>query len=233
MVTVRTGSLVHDLRGSIAQQTFGRNQGGLFARERVMPHQDPSADRTQRKNAMTAISRAWSGILTEAQRQTWIEYGRKYLLPDRWGRPKAMSGICHFVRCNAQRYRVNPFITATTAPDEPPGPPPVFDFTADATANALTFDLGTFDYRGNPDELRIYWYAGHQCAAGRNFYNGPWRYVSWNMRDEGAWFYEPWFATHPWGLTEANRVWTRLVAELPDGATSIRHQESTTIVGAV
>lgn len=231
MATVRLGSVVADIRGSVGEETYGRNPGGIFVRARTPPGQPPSDERDERQAALTAISQAWSATLSDAQRSTWRTYAQANLLPDRFGRPKAMSGICHFIRCNAQRYRVSHAITALVAPDQPPGPPPPFDFTAHEQFARIKFKLSTFDYRGNPDGLYLYWYAGHQFGAGRNFYNGPWRYLGSNHRAAGAWDTSPWQYAHPWGLTTGKKVWSRLVAELPSHATSIRHQESVTIVG--
>lgn len=233
MATVRLGSIVADIRGSIGEEVYGRNPGGIFVRARTPPSQPPSDERDERQAAWKAISEAWSDTLSEPQRDTWRAYGQANPLPDRFGRPKLMSGICHFLRCNAQRYRVTHAITALVAPDEPPGPPPAFDFTAHEQFNRLKFVLPTFDYRGNPDGLWLYWYAGLEVGAGRNFFAGPWRYVGSNFRAAGAWDSDPWFHVHPWGLTTGNKVWTRLVAELPSHATSIRHQESIITVGPI
>lgn len=143
MATARLGPIVSDVRGSVGDQTFGRNQGGIFIRERVSPQQPASSDRDATQAAMTALSQAWSATLNEAQRSTWMTYGKRHPLPDRFGRPRALAGICHFVRCNFHRYRDESAITATSAPLLPPPPMPSFSFNAFTTA--------ALDVTGNPD----------------------------------------------------------------------------------
>jgi len=132
MATVKLGSVVSDIRGSIGDETYGRNQGGIFVRARVDPAQPSSTARDATQAAMTALSQAWSGTLSEAQRSTWRTYAQAFTLPDRYGRPKSLGAICHFVRSNAQRYRTDSAITAELAPAQPPLPMPSFGFTAKA-----------------------------------------------------------------------------------------------------
>lgn len=136
MATVKLGSVVSDIRGSIGDETYGRNQGGIFVRARVDPAQPSSTARDATQAAMTALSQAWSGSLSDAQRSTWRTYAQAFTLPDRFGRPKTLSPICHFIRSNAQRYRTDSTITAEIAPAQPPLPMPSFGFTAKA-AGAL------------------------------------------------------------------------------------------------
>lgn len=233
MATARLGSIVADIRGSVGDEVYARNPAGIYIRARTSPSQPASAERDERQAAFTAITQAWSGTLTEAQRDTWRSYGRQHPLPDRFGRPKAMPGHCHFLRCNAQRYRVTHAITTLVAPNQPPGPPPSFEFTAHQQFNRIKFNLTDFDYRGNPDGLWLYWFTGPNMNPGRSFFNGPWRYLGSNHRAAAAWNADPWLHTHPWGLIEHDKVWTRLVAELPSHATSIRFHQSVVIVGAL
>ena len=142
MANVRLGSLVVDISGSVGDETFARNQGGIYVRERVSPAQPASAERDARQAAITAISQAWSGTLTETQRSTWRTYSFRHPLPDRFGRPKTPSGICHFIKCNVQRYRDETAITATSAPALPPPAMPTFLCTAKAA--------GALEVTGNP-----------------------------------------------------------------------------------
>lgn len=154
MASIRLGSVIADIRGSVGDETYGRNQGGLYVRQRVSPSQPPSDERDARQAAMTALSQAWSGTLNQTQRDTWTQYGRQHPLPDRFGRPRDLAGICHFIRCNCQRYRDESAITASTAPTSPP--PAMPGFTAAATALHALAVTGTI----TPDWTGVYHLLG-------------------------------------------------------------------------
>lgn len=210
--------------------TFGRNMGGIFARARTAPSQPASAERDLRQAALTAIMTAWSATLTQAQRDTWTQYGRKYLMPNRWGTPGTRPGILHFFRSNLQRYRVTTTIDYLTAPSAPIPHPPTFTFTADDSANNFVVDLPPTNYLVVPNYTRLYAYAGHDLSPGRVFYNGPWRYIGWNQFSFGSWAFDPWTLAYPWTLTAGDHVYCRLVITDPEGATSSAHQVMETVV---
>lgn len=195
MASVKPSSLISDVSGSVGDVTFGRNQGGLFVRERVSPAQPPSDERDARQAAITAISQAWSGTLTETQRSTWRTYSRRHPLPDRFGRPKTPSGICHFIKCNVQRYRDESAITATSAPDSPPPPMPAF--TAAASAAAALAVAGD----PNPDCTGTYKLAG--TVDGKPY----WKHTAaeWYTGWDTTW--SKWFLSSSPGIPGGNFWW--------------------------
>lgn len=230
MASVRLGPLVDDIRGSVADVTFGRNIGGLFARERTIPTQPSSSDRDQCQAGMAAIMTAWSATLTQAQRDGWMEYGRIHLLPNKWGDLGKRPGHLHFLRSNIQRYRVTSTIDYLDAPTRAPAHLPTFTFTADASLNTIVINLPPANYPSPPNYSRLYAFAGHDISAGRVFYNGPWRYIGWNQYSFGSWAFDPWSRPYPWTLTATHHVYARLVFTYPDGAVSFASQHMETVV---
>ena len=194
MATARLGSVVTDIRGSIGQQTYGRGPGGIFIRNRTIPEQPPSDERDIRQAAWAAITQAWSGGLSQAERDTWNSYARQHPIPDRWGQPRSLSGICHFNRCNVQRYREDLAITAAVAPLQPPPPMPSFTFTTTIDAalevtGTLTPDVaGTYYLHGTNDGQPTWKLAAMDWWL---FYSGT--YAKWYITDQVGQFTSPWW----------------------------------------
>jgi hypothetical protein len=76
-------------------------------------------------------------------------------------------------------------------------------------------------YEPPATNLRLFAYAGQQVTTGRNFYNAPYRFIGVNRWDGSKWTLEPWEVPSWDALTASGRIFLRLVAVLPDGATSV------------
>lgn len=212
MASVRLGSIVADIRGSVGSETYGRNPSGVYVRERVTPTDDPSAAKTVARNAMKALGEAWSGTLTEAQREGWRQYGKKYLVSGKFGVPRRSSGMHRFVAGNMNRYVYSPSIGF---PDAPAGPPlwkPELTFTTDHTIDRITVSLPIGGYEGPKVWMRYFLYGGMPVSRGRNFYGGPWRFLDANYYATW-WQKDPWNATSPWDLVSGGRVFCYIVCQ--------------------
>lgn len=230
MATLVLGSVVADIRGSIGEQTYGRNAAGIFVRARTSPSQPESAERDARQAGITHMSQYWSGSLTESQRSQWRQYAATHSLPDRFGRPRHVSGLCFFIRNNTQRWRQRSDVTYLTPPINAPIWPPGFSFTADASTNKLRIEPPPDNYPDPVTSMWLFAYAGRVINVGRNFYRSPWRYADYNKFISPHWWKDPWLISYPWTLTPGDRVFCRLVAAHDDGNTSRANQASTVIV---
>ena len=66
--------------------------------------------------------------------------------------------------------------------------------------------------------------------TGRNFYNGPWRYVATN-RFNTEWQTDPWTFENMAVITEGKKLFVRLVAQMRDhGELSSGYQTSTIVL---
>jgi len=119
MGTLRLGSILADIRGSVGNQVYGRGPGGLFVRDRITPAQPTSPERLLRQQALAAIGQAWSTVLTPTQRADWRAYAAQHPLTGKWGQPLAGNGFGTFVRSNIQEYRTETAIMHLTAPAQP------------------------------------------------------------------------------------------------------------------
>jgi len=221
MALIAPGSLVADIRGSVGDVTYARNASGLYVRARTSPDQPESSERDKRQAALTALSQAWSATLTEAQRSTWRTYAARFPMPNRLGRLRFWDGLRHFIRCNAQHYRVSEAITFSSAPPAPPTYPPTFTIGASHMPNILNFSVPPSNYDPPPTGMRLYAYAGLQVNQGVTYYSGPWRYLDWTEFDGDSWADLPLGGAVWYDMTPGHRVFARLVAVLAAGETSI------------
>lgn len=226
MANVRPGSIVADIRGSVATETYSRNPGGLYVKVRKPPPYKNTDDQQAARGTLRALSKAWSGTLTEAQRTTWRAYAHQHPMPDKWGTPRPISGMSYFCRINSYHYRVYTVIQWLSAPTEGPIHPPTFTFSADATADTVTIPVPPAGYTPPPGQLRLWAFAGKPVSAGRNYFAAPWRYLDDNLHVNG-WTHDPWTVTYPWPLDDGAKVFMYLVAQRhSDGRISTPYQTS-------
>lgn len=215
MASVRTGSLIVDIRGSVGSETFSRNSAGLYVRERVTPTDPGSADQLACRASMSALATAWSATLSEPQRAAWRKYGAQHPRNNTWGTPVFSSGYAHFIRCNFTRHRLDAATPFLDPPTAPPLHPPLFTFAAWAVPNYIMPVLPPTNYDPPPMNLELFAYAGNQQPPGRTYYSTPYFYLGRELFD-GAWQDPPWIMVHPEDLLAGKRVWIRMVAQMHD-----------------
>ena len=215
MASIRTGSIVVDIRGSVGTQTYSRNAGGLFVRERVTPADPGSDEQLACRASMSAVSAAWSATLSEAQREAWRSYAGQHPRNNKWGAPIYISGLAPFLRCNFTRHRLDAAIPFEDPPSAPPLHPPGFTFDAWAVPNYIMPELPPTMYDPPPQQLELFCYAGNQQPPGRNYYSTPYFYLGRELFD-GVWRDPPWIMVHPEDLLADKRIWIRLVAQMHD-----------------
>lgn len=215
MASVRTGSLVVDIRGSVGSETYSRNSAGLYVRERTTPN-DPGSDaQLGCRASMAALATAWSGTLSEAQREAWRKYGQQFPRLNTWGTPVLISGYAHFIRCGFTRHRLDATMPFLDPPPAAPLHPPAFSFAAWAVPNYIMPVLPPTNYDPPPMNLELFAYAGNQQPPGRTYYSTPYSYLGRELWD-GAWQSPPWIMIHHEDLLADKRVWIRLVAQMKD-----------------
>ena len=210
MAGIRLGSIVSDIRGSIGAETFSRNQGGLFVRERVTPADPSSAAQVLARAAVTACSQYWSGTLSEPQRDAWRSYAGANPIPDRWGQPKFTSGYVWFLRVNVGWYRTKEAIGFPAPPTTPPLSQPTFTLEAqwEDAPDLLHFHL---ELSGNPAPypgLGLHLSAGIPVNPGVAFYAGPWLTVDIDEYIPG-WFLNLDYHTDEHVNVIGQRLWAR------------------------
>ena len=176
MAVIKLGSVVSDIRGSVGDETYSRNQGGPFVRARVTPTDPSSFDQGLARQAVSDVSKAWSDTLTEAQRESWRTYAGIHRRPDRWGQPKHLSGYVWFLRSNIPNSRWAQTIDFLEAPSEPPLGQLPFTFTAEADGPIDPYfvrpvlEPNVKLFAG----LWSYVFIGNFVNPGVAYYTGPW-----------------------------------------------------------
>ena len=230
MAAIVPGSIVADIRGSVGTETYSRNLGGLYVKQRFTPFNPQSAEQTAVRDTLTALSQAWSGLITADQRAQWRSYARQHPLPNTWGVPKAGGGYTAFVRANFHTYRVNTAVRFGNAPVEANLHPPIFTFTAVEIGDVTTIALPPGNYDPPTNALILYAFIGQPVTAGRNYYSTPFRFVGWNLYN-GAWTNDPWTPAYPFDLSTGAKVFMRMVAQdNTTGELSTSYQTSATII---
>jgi len=75
-------------------------------REHVIPKNTPSPARDHMRGSFGLLSRAWGGLLTEAQREAWCEAGPQVQSAKRLGKSGPLTGQQHFQGINSARARL-------------------------------------------------------------------------------------------------------------------------------
>lgn len=101
MANIKYGSLVADIRGSIAGTTFSRGNGGGIVRNNPKPCNPRSIDQNVRRATLAFLSQYWSKTLTPAQRTAWADYAANTAWTNKVGSSAIISGLAAFVRLNS------------------------------------------------------------------------------------------------------------------------------------
>ncbi len=232
MAVVNLGSIVADIRGSVGDQTYARNQGGLYVRDRTGPAGAPTASQIEVTDTITDLSQAWSSTLTDAQRAGWRQYAAAYPKANKWGHPILHNGYTRFIKTNFPSYRGLGSVTFDDPPTEPPLPPFAFDISASAATNKVTVALPPTPAPPASDAATAWAYAGLPKSPGVNFYKAPFALASTNLHLLGTWLLNPWRITIAGGLTQGDKIWFRFqLQNFTTGALS-SHHTAQCVIGA-
>lgn len=100
MARIEYTAVVSSIRGKLNGNVFTRNKGGEVLRNKVTPiNPNTSAQSTQRAY-QSDISKAWNGVLTDAQRKSWNDFGRVLGAKSIFGNNLILSGIAAYIKVN-------------------------------------------------------------------------------------------------------------------------------------
>jgi len=212
MANIRPSSTISDIRGKIGSEVYARNSAGLYVRSVGSWVQPDSQRQLDARAAITLVSQAWSGTLTEQQRSTWRQYARAWPMPNKLGDPVVTSGQPYFTRCNAYPARAHSTLPYLSAPPAGPLAPPMVTFTTDPGSDQLTVTLHPTNYDPPTRPLTLWLFVGQPVTVGTSFYRHPWRYAGTNTYNAG-WASTPWTVATPWSIDIDQRLWIYVVAQ--------------------
>jgi len=187
MANIRTGPIVADIRGSSGDQTFSRNQGGLYVKSRSGPTGVPTANQIQVNDTMTLLSQAWSGTLTEAQRESWRTYAKQNPRPNTWGARSLNNGYTRFIRVNFPSAQAHDAIYTTTAPTAPPLGLPDFRLYVGVAAQRYYLYCPVMPELPADVDYTAYVYEGIEVNNGVMYYQSPFAYLGHTERTFTEW----------------------------------------------
>jgi len=105
-----------DIRGSVSDLTFSSNAGGAYIRSKVTPINPQSARQQQARALLAAYASEYSTLLTDEQRQGWIDLASRTPYSNIFGDKRYLNGIAMYCKVNCLLASLS-LTTLTDAPD--------------------------------------------------------------------------------------------------------------------
>lgn len=177
MASIKLGSIVSDIRGSIGGTVFSRNGGGAYAKQRTKPT-DPNTSGQQLMRAITSSMYAAWAALTAAVRTDWGTYASNVTLVNRLGDVINVSAYNMYCRTRAIIQRLGMTMPAaaptvmTLAEQDPAAV-----VTPDASGKTLSVAFNnTLGWAGEIGGTLIV-YQGLPQNGSVNTYNGQYKII--------------------------------------------------------
>lgn len=221
MALVKFGGGVIQMSGSIAGNTYARNRSGNYVRARTTPV-NPNTDRQVAVRAGIAVLTSnWSNVLTAAQRTAWNLYASSVAMKNKLGETIFLTGFNHYIRSNLTRETgptviINPGPTVFELPEQDPT---LAVSASEATQNlTISFD-NTLDWAVEDDSFLLL-FEGKPQNAQRNFFDGPWRFITWVPGADPGGAITPSVNTTEFGIAEGQHIWVYARISRADGRLS-------------
>lgn len=231
--------IVTQASGSIGGTTYSHNRGGMYRRARTIPT-NPNSPRQQAvRSYLAAAVAAWSGTLTDAERESWEAWAANTPTTDRLGDALILTGQQAYIAAAVPRAQI-----AVAAPASGPtiynrGENPTgLSGTLDTTPNQIGTAAGSLSTNvtlmtASSDDGDLLVYFGKVVSPGTNFYRGPYQLATSAPVASGASIVN--LTTSEAALTIANplavgqRRPVRLVMAYDDGRTSKAYEAVCTV----
>lgn len=164
MALINLGALTQDVRGSLNGSVFSRNKGGAYVRTKVSPVQPRTPAQLAQRAIFSTNAKAWSGLLTPAQRAEWTAFALAFPLTNVFGNAITISGLAAYGQLNNVLGTIG--ISAELDPPADKSVVPlaaVTGLTNDATAGTLEL---TTDAQASLVGTKYYVFATSNLAAG-------------------------------------------------------------------
>jgi len=212
VAVIRTGGIITDIRGKVADVIYSRNQGGAYVKGLGPAAPAPTSNQTACRNTLTALAQYWADTMTVARRAAWRRYAQVWPTENRWGELSIRSGYCAFIRINQYYHRRYGSIIYLDPPPDCRLSVPVVTYTVKASDQYARISLPPSGYTDLTNGMYFHLFCGKPASAGVAWYNGPWLYKGqyWHS---GSWSPATWFETWPWTVTTGQLVGIRLLAQ--------------------
>jgi hypothetical protein len=178
MASIKLGSVVSDIRGSIGGTVYSRNGGGAYAKARIKGTDPKTAKQQVVRSIMSGLIGTWAA-LTSTVRGNWGVYAREVPLINRLGDSINISGYNMWCRTKAisELIGVAAPAAAPTVMYLAEGDPSIA-ITPDASSSnvSIVFD-NTLPWAGEVGGYLLC-YQGLPQPPTRNSYSGPYLYAA-------------------------------------------------------
>jgi hypothetical protein len=174
MAKVKFGAMVADARGKHNGVVFSRGPFGAFARAKVSPVQPRGNRQTLVRERVGTLSKRWSGVLTQTQRNAWIAFAASLASTNVFGDRTILSGIQAYTKLNGILLNAGQSIIDTPPTDL--GLTGLSSITATAAAGTAAFDIA-FTPTPAAANTSLYVSASPQLSPGRTFTESFLRFV--------------------------------------------------------
>lgn len=216
-------SMLGEVRGSIGGATFSRNRSGAYIRKRATPINPNTERQADARNRMTDLSIRWTLTLTQAQRDAWDEYAANVPSSNKLGDAINLTGQNWYVASNALRLQAGlARVDAAPIVFQRALTPEGFAPTASEATQLLSIAFDTGEDWVSQDGAAMIVFMGLPQNAGRNFFNGPYRYAGAVLGDSGAPPASPQTIAVPFPVAEGQKIWCQGLVMLADGSYSPR-----------
>jgi len=141
MAKVKYGGGVADMRNAFAGQVHSRNTYGNYIRQKVSPVQPRTPRQQQLRSQLSDLAKRYSTVLTDEQRNAWINFAAANPVVDVFGDSIVLTGINMYQKVNNLRKLMGLPIL-----DDPPS-----DFSVQSPTSAGL----QIAYEGTPPALKI------------------------------------------------------------------------------
>jgi len=117
MAKVKYGGGVADMRNAFAGQVHSRNTYGNYIRQKVSPVQPRTPRQQQLRVNLTELAKRYSTVLTDEQRNAWINFAAANPVVDVFGDTIVLTGINMYQKINQIRLLMGLPILDNPPPD--------------------------------------------------------------------------------------------------------------------
>jgi hypothetical protein len=207
--------------GSLGSSVYSHNRFGQYIRARSIPVNPNTTRQSAARQALRDLTAAWSGTLTQAQRDQWTAYAAAIPWKNRLGDDTHLTGLAMYLRSNAaiRNAGLSDVDDGPAILTLPAGPTVLTATASEATQNlSVAFDNGE-DWAGE-DDAALLVHMGIPQGAGRTFFGGPYRYAGKVDGDSLSPPSSPADIAAPFVFQEGQRIWIKARVIRADGRLS-------------
>lgn len=177
MAKFNPSALSGDIRGKVGSTVWSRNKGGAYTRFKVTPNNPRTVAQSLVRQNFSQLSKNWSGVLTDAQRDAWNAFAAANPVRDVFGNSIILTGLSTYVRMNQVLRQIGqPIITdpPTDYSVETLPNPGAITITTVSAAYAINMHMDA----GSPTmNTNFYVFATPPLAPGKTPNNNLFRYI--------------------------------------------------------